>query len=314
MTFADTAAPDYVVPRLIAGNAQALGGVRARHARGVAGEEPPARARGAARVRAVRAAEREGAADGGIGRAHRAASTSGRCAPASTRRRRSTWRRWTNWRRCARGTRGSRGTSARPASSATASSRRDARKARISAGSPCGAASLTSSAASNQFLFIFHSSLLLRLLAPVSPLLVIFLTVFIDLLGFGIIIPLLPFYAEHFGASALMVGLLSTSFSLAQFLFAPFWGRLSDRIGRRPVILLGPARIGRVCTRSSRWRRRSRRCSWPARSRASPARTSRRRRRSSPTRRRPRRARGAWASSARPSAWGSSSARPSAGS
>ena len=72
-----------------------------------------------------------------------------------------------------------------------------------------------------------------------SPLLVIFLTVFIDLLGFGIIIPLLPFYAEHFGASALMVGLLSTSFSLAQFLFAPFWGRLSDRIGRRPVILLG---------------------------------------------------------------------------
>jgi multidrug resistance protein len=72
-----------------------------------------------------------------------------------------------------------------------------------------------------------------------SPLVVIFLTVFIDLLGFGIIIPLLPFYAEHFGASALMVGLLSTSFSLMQFLFAPFWGRLSDRIGRRPVILIG---------------------------------------------------------------------------
>jgi multidrug resistance protein len=73
----------------------------------------------------------------------------------------------------------------------------------------------------------------------VSPLVVIFLTVFIDLLGFGIIIPLLPFYAEHFGASALVVGLLSTSFSLMQFLFAPFWGRLSDRIGRRPVILIG---------------------------------------------------------------------------
>jgi multidrug resistance protein len=73
----------------------------------------------------------------------------------------------------------------------------------------------------------------------VSPLLVIFITVFIDLLGFGIIIPLLPFYAEHFGASALLVGLLSTCFSLAQFLFAPFWGRLSDRIGRRPVILMG---------------------------------------------------------------------------
>ncbi|HXE80385.1 MAG TPA: MFS transporter, partial [Vicinamibacterales bacterium] len=74
-----------------------------------------------------------------------------------------------------------------------------------------------------------------------SPLVIIFLTVFIDLLGFGIVIPLLPFYAGHFGASALAVGLLSTSFSVAQFVFAPFWGRLSDRIGRRPVILMGLA-------------------------------------------------------------------------
>jgi MFS transporter, DHA1 family, tetracycline resistance protein len=73
----------------------------------------------------------------------------------------------------------------------------------------------------------------------VSPLLVIFVTVFIDLIGFGIIIPLLPFYAEHFGASAFLVGLLSTSFSFAQFVFAPFWGWLSDRVGRRPVILAG---------------------------------------------------------------------------
>jgi DHA1 family tetracycline resistance protein-like MFS transporter len=72
-----------------------------------------------------------------------------------------------------------------------------------------------------------------------SPLIVIFVTVFIDLLGFGIIIPLLPFYAETFGANALIIGLLSTSFSLMQFVFAPVWGRLSDRIGRRPVILLG---------------------------------------------------------------------------
>jgi multidrug resistance protein len=72
-----------------------------------------------------------------------------------------------------------------------------------------------------------------------SPVTVIFLTVFIDLLGFGIIIPLMPFYAETFGATGLTVGLLMTSFSLMQFLFAPFWGRLSDRIGRRPVILIG---------------------------------------------------------------------------
>lgn len=72
-----------------------------------------------------------------------------------------------------------------------------------------------------------------------SPLAVIFVTVFIDLIGFGIIIPLLPFYAETFGASALAIGLLSTSFSLMQFLFAPVWGRLSDRYGRRPIILIG---------------------------------------------------------------------------
>ncbi len=72
-----------------------------------------------------------------------------------------------------------------------------------------------------------------------SPLVIIFVTVFIDLLGFGIIIPLLPFYAESFGATALMVGLLATSFSLMQFVFSPIWGRLSDRIGRKPIILLG---------------------------------------------------------------------------
>lgn len=72
-----------------------------------------------------------------------------------------------------------------------------------------------------------------------SPLLIIFVTVLIDLIGFGIVLPLLPFYAESFGATALLVGLLSTSFSLMQFLFAPIWGRLSDRVGRRPVILLG---------------------------------------------------------------------------
>ena len=72
-----------------------------------------------------------------------------------------------------------------------------------------------------------------------SPLVIIFVTVFIDLIGFGIIIPLLPFYAETFGATAIAVGLLSTSFSLMQLLFAPVWGRLSDRHGRRPIILIG---------------------------------------------------------------------------
>ena len=76
-------------------------------------------------------------------------------------------------------------------------------------------------------------------MASVSPLVVIFVTVFIDLLGFGIIIPLLPFYAESFGASAFTIGLLGTSFSLMQFLFSPIWGRWSDRIGRKPIILVG---------------------------------------------------------------------------
>ncbi len=72
-------------------------------------------------------------------------------------------------------------------------------------------------------------------------LLVIFLTVFIDLLGFGIVLPLLPLYADQFGEdpSGWMIGLLMASFSIMQFLFAPIWGSLSDRIGRRPVILIG---------------------------------------------------------------------------
>lgn len=68
-------------------------------------------------------------------------------------------------------------------------------------------------------------------------LLIIFVTVFIDLVGFGIIIPLNPYLADKFGATPLDVGLLMGIYSLMQFLCAPFWGQLSDRIGRRPVIL-----------------------------------------------------------------------------
>lgn len=72
-----------------------------------------------------------------------------------------------------------------------------------------------------------------------SRLLVIFMTVFIDLVGFGIILPLSPFLAREFNASALEIGLLMSIYSVMQFLFSPFWGSLSDRIGRRPVILIG---------------------------------------------------------------------------
>jgi len=72
-------------------------------------------------------------------------------------------------------------------------------------------------------------------------LLVIFLTVFIDLIGFGIVLPLLPRYADKFGAEGFMIGFIIASFSVMQFFFAPWWGRLSDRIGRRPVLLLSTA-------------------------------------------------------------------------
>lgn len=72
-----------------------------------------------------------------------------------------------------------------------------------------------------------------------SPLITIFTTVFIDLLGFGIVIPLLPIYSKAYGAPEWMLGLLFASFSAMQFLFAPMWGRVSDRIGRRPVLLGG---------------------------------------------------------------------------
>lgn len=84
---------------------------------------------------------------------------------------------------------------------------------------------------------------------------IIFLTVFIDLLGFGMVLPLLPLYADQFAGAGvaeakssqvdlqvgLQLGVLMASFSAMQFLFAPFWGRLSDRIGRRPVLIIGLA-------------------------------------------------------------------------
>jgi DHA1 family tetracycline resistance protein-like MFS transporter len=70
-----------------------------------------------------------------------------------------------------------------------------------------------------------------------STLPVLFSIIVIDVIGFGIIIPVLPFYANEFGASGLVLGLLFTSHAAMQALFAPLWGRLADRIGRRPVML-----------------------------------------------------------------------------
>jgi len=71
-----------------------------------------------------------------------------------------------------------------------------------------------------------------------ASLLVLFLTVFIDLIGFGMVIPFLSFYAREYGASGVAVGAVVGIYSIMQFFFAPIWGRLSDRIGRRPVILI----------------------------------------------------------------------------
>ncbi|MGB0422407.1 MAG: MFS transporter, partial [Limisphaerales bacterium] len=70
---------------------------------------------------------------------------------------------------------------------------------------------------------------------------VLFLIVFVDLVGFGIVLPLLPLYSEKLGASGLMIGCIVASYNLMQFFFAPWLGKLSDRIGRRPIILLSTA-------------------------------------------------------------------------
>src|SRR5262245_19741725 len=85
-----------------------------------------------------------------------------------------------------------------------------------------------------------------------SAMLIVFLVVFIDLLGFGIVLPLLPLYAKKMllpllptvgdqPLRGLILGLLMASFSLMQFAFAPVWGRISDRVGRRRILLLGLA-------------------------------------------------------------------------
>ena len=69
-------------------------------------------------------------------------------------------------------------------------------------------------------------------------------TAFVDMLGFAMVFPLLPFYAKNLGASAFTIGLLISSFSIAQLATAPLWGRMSDRYGRRPVLLIGLSTAG----------------------------------------------------------------------
>lgn len=81
---------------------------------------------------------------------------------------------------------------------------------------------------------IFTASLLLSMRRPI---IVIFVTIFIDMLGFGIIIPILPVFSKELGAENYQVGLIAMSYPIMNFLFAPFWGSLSDRYGRRPIII-----------------------------------------------------------------------------
>jgi multidrug resistance protein len=71
-----------------------------------------------------------------------------------------------------------------------------------------------------------------------SPLAVIFFTVFLDLLGFGLVIPILPLYGKHMAATDLQIGVLLAIYSVMQLIFSPLLGRLSDRAGRRPILLL----------------------------------------------------------------------------
>ncbi len=71
-----------------------------------------------------------------------------------------------------------------------------------------------------------------------SPLVILLLTVLLDLIGFGIVLPLLPTYAKDLGANPFMIGLIAAIFSIMQFIFSPLWCKLSDKIGRRPVMLI----------------------------------------------------------------------------
>jgi DHA1 family multidrug resistance protein-like MFS transporter len=68
---------------------------------------------------------------------------------------------------------------------------------------------------------------------------ILFFTLTVVMLGFGIIIPLLPFYVEHFGGGGMAMGSLMSAFSVAQFIFSPIWGSLSDRYGRKPILMVG---------------------------------------------------------------------------
>ena len=75
--------------------------------------------------------------------------------------------------------------------------------------------------------------------ATSAPLFTLFLVLFTVSVGFGLIIPILPLLARDFGATAFMLGTMTSGYAVVQFLFAPLWGQLSDRVGRKPVLMIG---------------------------------------------------------------------------
>lgn len=77
-----------------------------------------------------------------------------------------------------------------------------------------------------------------------GPMVILLIIQFLVMVGFGIVIPILPFFVNKLGGGALSLGIFMSAYSIMQFFFAPFWGRLSDRIGRRPVILIGLSGYG----------------------------------------------------------------------
>lgn len=76
------------------------------------------------------------------------------------------------------------------------------------------------------------------------PMIILLIVQFLVMVGFGIVIPILPYLMENLGGGALSLGIFMSAYSIMQFFFAPLWGRLSDRIGRRPVLLIGLSGYG----------------------------------------------------------------------
>lgn len=76
------------------------------------------------------------------------------------------------------------------------------------------------------------------------PIVILFFVQFLVMMGFGIVIPILPFLVQDLGGNAISLGIFMSAYSIMQFFFAPFWGRMSDRIGRRPVLLIGISGYG----------------------------------------------------------------------